>query len=102
MQKTALVPTDAEAILRALRVNLVDASSLDPALEGGRLTLLIRGRSLRLPLYKKWTEGIRKCDPTIYSMWAPNHHEQQDQVPPTRIVQPVGQYADLLPAPAAR
>lgn len=102
MQKTALIPPDAEAILRAVRENLVDASSLDPALEGTRLTLLIRGRSLRLPLYNSWTEGVRKCDPTMYSMWAPNHHEKQDQAPPTRIVQPVGPYAELLPAPAAR
>ena len=102
MQKTALIPPDAEAIQRVVRENLVDASALDPALEGGRLTLLIRGRSLRLPRYKTWTKGVRKCDPTMYSMWAPNHHEQQDQTPPTRIVQPVGEYAKLLPAPATR
>ena len=102
MQKTALIPPDAEAILRVVRENLVDASTLDPALEGGRLTLLIRGRSLRLPLYETWTKGVRKCDPTMYSMWAPRHQERQDQTPPTRIVQPVGEYAKLLPAPATR
>jgi hypothetical protein len=97
MQKTALIPPDAEAILRVVRENLVDASALDPALEGRLLTLLIRGRSLRLPVYKKWSEGIRKCDPMIYSMWAPRHQERQDQAPPTRIVQPVGRATPARP-----